>query len=269
MERLTQFETGRIYVRHAIDKNAEILNSDMHIHDRCEIFYFVSGNAEYLVEGSVYPLKPGSLLIMRPGEAHCIHVLGAEVYERYAINFPLSLLDGIDPERRLMSVFTDRTLGNDNLYEIPGMESTFSKMCRPGLTDYERDLYISAQISMLLIRIDELRAHMNSFNLSSTGTGSEVVDFVNKNLFGPITTAEIAAHFYLCESQLNRVFKKATGAPLWEYITAKRLIWAREQIAAGTPAYIAASRCGYNDYSNFYRAYRKRYNISPSVKSAI
>lgn len=269
MERLIQFETGRIYVRHAITTDAEALNSDMHIHDRCEVFYFISGNAEYLVEGNVYPLKPGSLLIMRPGEAHCIHVLGAEPYERYAINFPLSLLDGIDPERKLMSAFTDRTLGIDNLYDMPGMEAVFARMCRGGLTDYERDLYVSTQLATTLLRINELRERMNSITLQPASTGSEVVDYVNKNLLGPISTAEIAAHFYLCESQLNRVFKKATGAPLWEYITAKRLIWAREQIAAGIPAYVAASRCGFNDYSNFYRAYRKRYNISPSMQTAI
>lgn len=264
MEQLTQFETGRIYVRHAINDDAEKVNFDMHIHDRCEIFYFISGVAEYLVEGSVYPLKPGSLLIMRPGEAHCLHVSGEGSYERYAVNFPLSLLDGIDPERKLMGVFTDRALGSDNLYELPGMEGVFAKMCRTGLSNYERDLYISTQIASLLLRIEELQADPDSFSLSPAGTGSDIVDYVNKHLLGPISTAEIASHFYLCESQINRVFKKATGAPLWEYITAKRLIWAREQITGGTPAYIAASQCGFNDYSNFYRAYRKRYKISPS-----
>lgn len=264
MERLTQFETGLIYFRHAVSDDPETLNSDMHIHDRCEIFYFISGNAEYLVEGSVYKLRPGSLLIMRPGEAHCIHVLGGETYERYAINFPLSLLDGIDPERRLMEVFTQRALGSENLYEMPDIKKVFANMCRPDLTDYERNLYITAHVSSLLLRIDELRESTDIVSLQPSGTGSEVVDFVNEHLLTPITTAEIAAHFYLCESQLNRVFKKATGAPLWEYITAKRLIWAREQIIAGTPASVAATKCGYNDYSNFYRAYRKRYNSSPS-----
>lgn len=262
MEELTQFETGLIYSRHAVSDDPETFRSDMHIHDRCEIFYFISGNAEYLVEGSVYRLKPGSLLIMRPGEAHCIHVLGTETYERYAINFPLSLLDGIDPERRLTDVFTDRALGSENLYSLPGMESIFEKMCRPELTDYERNLYITAQIAPLLLQIQEMRTNTESF-IPSSGFGNDIVDFVNAHLLEPVTTEEIAEHFYLSESQLNRVFKKTTGAPLWKFITAKRLIWAREQIAAGMPAYIVATKCGYNDYSSFYRAYRKRYNSSP------
>lgn len=262
MEQLTQFETGRIYVRHAVTDNADKVAPGMHIHERCEIFYFISGRAEYLVEGSIYPLKPGNLLIMRPGEAHCIHVLGAENYERYAINFPLSLLDGIDPERRLTNIFTDRALGSENLYSLPGIGDIFAGMCRPELTDYERDLYITAQIAPILLRIEEMRTNAENL-VPFAGTGNEVVDYVNEHLLEPVTTAEIAAHFFLCESQLNRVFKKATGAPLWEYITAKRLVRARELISSGVPAYIAAARCGYNDYSNFYRAYKKRYNSSP------
>ena len=50
------------------------------MHDRCEAYLFISGNAQYLVEGSVYPLERGSLLIMRPGEAHCVRFLGETLY---------------------------------------------------------------------------------------------------------------------------------------------------------------------------------------------
>ena len=37
-----------------------------------------------------------------------------------------------------------------------------------------------------------------------------------------------------------------------------------EKISSGTPAVIAASECGFNEYSNFYRQYKKIFGISPS-----
>ena len=78
MSFLKETDSGGLYIRHAVDNSPDNNGVDLHIHDRCEVFYFVSGNAQYLVEGSVYPLERGSLLIMRPGEAHCIRFLSAE-----------------------------------------------------------------------------------------------------------------------------------------------------------------------------------------------
>ena len=87
MDMLKETDLDGLYIRHAIDSVPDSNGAAFHIHDRCELFYFVSGNAQYLVEGSVYPLKRGSLLAMRPGEAHCIRFLSGERYERYAVNF--------------------------------------------------------------------------------------------------------------------------------------------------------------------------------------
>lgn len=122
MDFLKETDRGGINIRHAIDEQPDSNGFYFHIHDRCELFYFISGNAQYLVEGSVYPLEHDSLLIMRPGEAHCTRFLSAERYERYAVNFPLSLFDSFDPERRLMKPFTDRPLGHRNHYYIPGIK---------------------------------------------------------------------------------------------------------------------------------------------------
>lgn len=80
MDFLKETDRGGINIRHAIDEQPDSNGFYFHIHDRCELFYFISGNAQYLVEGSVYPLEHDSLLIMRPGEAHCTRFLSAERY---------------------------------------------------------------------------------------------------------------------------------------------------------------------------------------------
>ncbi len=262
MDFLKESESAGLYIRHAINDTPTGSGFDFHIHDRCEVFYFLSGNARYLVEGTVYPLTKGSLLIMRPGEAHCIRFLGAERYERYAVNFPLSLFDSFDPERRLMSSFTDRPLGQNNLYFLPGLEDTFRDMCYYEGDDYGRTLLMTTKLA----DIAEMTGRRSSSKVSVEPTLPEqIVSYVNDMLCEEITVGRLAEHFFLSASQFSRLFRQATGASPWSYITAKRLIRARELLHDGVSAKKAAESCGFGDYSVFYKAYVKRYGESPSA----
>ena len=140
MELYYEHEADEIYVRHIREENADGNGYTMHIHERCEIYYFIDGNADYLVEGSEYRMKRGSLLVMRPGEVHRAKLLANGIYERYAVNFPISLFDDIDPERRLTNLYTDRPLGINNLYEKPELEYLFEQLCEDHTDEYDRRL---------------------------------------------------------------------------------------------------------------------------------
>lgn len=90
-----------------------------------------------------------------------------------------------------------------------------------------------------------------------------MVMYVNEHLFNELSVPMLAEHFYLSTSQFSRVFRKATGAAPWEYITRKRLIAAREKIQNGSSAHSASEQCGFSDYSAFYRAYVKHFGCAP------
>ena len=256
MDQLKEIDRDGLYIRHAVDDAPDNKGAAFHIHDRCEVFYFVSGNAQYLVEGSVYPLKRGSLLIMRPGEAHCIRFLSDERCERYAVNFPISLFDSIDPQRRLILPFADRPLGRHNLYYLPELEDTFSELVCCEEDAYGRTLLFTLRLADIM---DRLIRQTDSLPPPEPALSEKLVRYVNDMLFEDITVEQLSGHFFLSVSQFSRLFKEATGASPWAYITAKRLISAREQLQSGISAKKAAERCGFKDYSVFYRAYVKRF----------
>ena len=263
MDILNEFDNGGLHFRHAADDSADQAGYSFHVHDQCEIFYFISGKAQYLVEGSVYPLENGTLLIMRPGEAHCIQFLGSGRYERYAVNFPVSLFDSFDPERRLMQPFLDRPLGRGNSYQLSGLEGIFRSMAE-GKGDYETHLRLcTALLRLVCIIRDEYSGREKEAPRQQTLSES-IVAYVNGHLFGKLSIDSLAEQFFISSSQLRRVFRQSTGATLWEYVTAKRLAAARVMLSNGTPAGETALQCGFGDYSSFYRAYVKRYGESPS-----
>lgn len=265
---LNEYNCGNIYIRHAIDECPDDRYFAMHIHDRCEIYVFISGNVEYLVEGSKYPLDESSLMIMQPAEVHRPKIISSEKYERYAINFPVDICNAIDPEGRLIKAFAKRPLGKNNMFgsaeiDMNLAKKLFAQMCT-AVDDYDRQLTINTHLPMLLDMISRAYSKQGEAVSTPKSTAKRVVIYVNNHLFEDISVPKLAEHFFLSPSQFSRVFRQATGAAPWEYITKKRLTAAKEKIRNGSSAQKASESCGFGDYSSFYRAYTKHFGCAPT-----
>ncbi len=268
---LNEYSFDDIYIRHAVDEQPDDRHFTMHIHEQCEIYFFISGDVEYLVEGSRYPLDENSLMIMRPAESHKPKIIGSGRYERYAINFPVNFANSIDPEGRLTKVFTERALGKNNMFSTSEIDMTlvnrlFTEMCCDS-DDYVKQLTIRTHLLMLLDLINRAFSAKGNTEHKPQNTAERVVMYVNNHLFEDISVPSLAKHFYLSPSQFSRIFRQATGAAPWEYITKKRLTAAKEKIRNGYTAQNACEACGFNDYSAFYRAYTKHFGCSPKENS--
>ncbi len=264
---LNEYSFGEVYIRHAIDDEPDEKDFTMHIHDRCEIYFFVSGDVEYLVEGSKYPLSENSLMIMRSAEAHAPKITGGSTYERYAVNFPLDLADAIDPERRLTKAFTERPLGKNNMFspaetDMALVKKLFYEMCSDN-DDYGKRLTINTHLITLLDMINRAWAEKKRYGQKKQSTAERIVLYVNEHLTEDISVAQLAEHFYLSTSQFNRVFRQATGAAPWDYVIKKRLTIAKDLLRNGISAQDASESCGFRDYSVFYRAYIRHFGHPP------
>lgn len=265
---LQEYQYEEIYLSYALDDYPEDKHHFMHIHDRCEIFFILSGDISYLVEGSHYTLDSYDLMIMRPAEAHRAKILNSTRYERYVINLPLSFVDRIDPEGRLKQPFNERPLGKGNLYHFSESEARmilklFQDMNQK-TDEYERNLSIRTHLPLLLDMIYRKYKEQECIDSMPPSLGERIILYVNRHIFEDLSILGLASHFYLSPSQFSRVFKQATGSSPWDYITQKRLTAAKEKIRSGIPAWQAGADCGFSDYSTFYRAYKKRYGIAPS-----
>ena len=92
---------------------------------------------------------------------------------------------------------------------------------------------------------------------------SHILRYINRHLTEDLSLEKLCERFFISKSQLNRNFKKSNGSTVWEYITAKRLLLAKEMLkesARPTEVYL---KCGFNDYVTFYKAYKKYFGVSP------
>lgn len=262
--RFEHFSLHRSLSEHPVEENYP-----MHAHDGLEMFYFISGYCHYLVEGNEYSLKPGDVMIMQPSEAHHLRVMGDLPYERIVIHFYPNHFKELDKDGVFMKPFFERPLGKLNRYTEDDFDSKLYKLCFESLS-LESPLGIKLEAeSKLLVLLGELyKAYCNKKDshedtVENTDVVNQLIEYVNKNLFEQLSLNALSEKFFLSQSQLNRLFKRATGTSIWEYITIKRLIAARNRIRVGEQAGKVCISCGFKDYSSFYRMYKARFGVSP------
>lgn len=124
MSRLFEHLDSQIFCHHSCDQNPESIRFYLHAHDKLELFYFISGNVDYIVEGAVYQLTPGDIVITHSAEVHQPIIHPGAPYERISIQFDDALIRDIDSSGLLLKPFWDRSLGCSNLYSFQGRSAS-------------------------------------------------------------------------------------------------------------------------------------------------
>lgn len=97
----------------------------------------------------------------------------------------------------------------------------------------------------------------------------EILGFIHSNLAQDLSLESVASHFCMSKFNLSHLFKKFCGVSFYQYLLQQRLMVGKELILNGTGAQEASRLCGFRDYSNFYRAFLKEYEISPAALKKI
>ncbi len=237
----------------------------VHTHIFNEFYYFISGKAVFRIEGTRYPLHPGDILIMRHAESHSLEIDESEPYERLSLHFSPELIRQIDPSLYLLHAYNDRELGENNLFTPSDFSTPLCEMLSEGMMQKSENPRQQI-LAMLIPILNELSvAYENKKNspYELDAPSRRIIDYINSHLSDDLSLKHICERFYISKPQLCRIFKAATGSTVWEYITVKRLMAAQQLILSGTPPTRAAAACGFNDYSAFFRAYRRRFGVSP------
>ena len=103
--------------------------------------------------------------------------------------------------------------------------------------------------------------------IAASGAVSQIITYINENFTEKITLDDISAKFFISKHHLNKLFRKATGITVGEYVIYKRIYYARGLIQRGVRASEAAESSGFSDYSAFYKAYIKRMGHNPQSDS--
>lgn len=245
---------------------------EYHYHDFNKIIVFISGNVTYLIEGNAYRLKPWDILFVSSSELHKPVIDPCVMYERIVIWVNPGFLSNHSRDWDLFTCFS-LTNGKNNLLRLDGKILEYARTLCTKLEEACKSkefgsslLKNSIFLQLIVVLTRELLKGSRNDDIEDIIHDKyirNILDFINENLKDELTIDSLAARFYMSRYHMMHKFKQLTGYPVHSYILQKRLIKADTLIKSGIPSMQACEQCGFNDYSNFVRSYKKLFGVSP------
>lgn len=246
----------------------------LHHHDFYEIYFFLSGNVQYNIESHSYLLTPGDILLISPMELHQ-PIFGKEQrsYERIVLWINKSFLESLSPPgENLSACFDTAAPGHTNLlrpeeyvrhlltYQLEQLmlELDSGEYC----SDYCALSYL-VQVLILLNRQAKRQNKVAEAKAASDSVVYRTLSYINAHYSEDLSLDFLANQFFISKYHLSREFGRLVGTSVHRYIIQKRLVMAKQMMREGRSSTEVYQRCGFGDYSNFYRAFKAEYQISP------
>ena len=246
----------------------------LHHHDFYEIYFFVSGNVSYNIESRSYRLSPGDVLLINPQELHQpVFPPEKQHYERYVLWISESFLQQfVLPGQDMSRCFDTGLPGHTNLIRFDGVTRElltylFQQLVREQDSgEYASELCCLSLLAQLLVLVNRtaLRAGREPEpRENADSVVYRILSYISSHYSEDLSLDFLANEFFISKYHLSREFSRVVGTSVHRYIVQKRLIMARQMMAAGTSTSEVSQLCGFGDYSNFYRAFTNEYQISP------
>ena len=249
---------------------ANELNYKLHYHDFYEVVIYL-GSATFCLEGNTYELNRGDITLIGIFEPHTLVYDPQKYYERLCISInPDLLLSFCTPESNLLDVFTPSS-SKYPVFHVQGED--FGKYLAI-LEQYKtlslkhgNDMFNKALIHQILAYVYNDcydGAHSESTYSRHVATIARLVEFIDRHLAEDLSLARLASEVNYSECYICRIFKKVTNKTLNYYIIEKRIEKATYYLKSALPINQIAQLAGFNNYSHFYKIFKKTNGCSPA-----
>ena len=253
---------------------------DMHIHDCYEIYYSISGGKQFLIDNYFYDISNGDIFLINQFESHYLTQIDQQKHERIILSIDPEYLKQISTETtNLNHCFQFRGTDMPHQLHLSQEEPTrfiyFIHKLRSN-SGFGEDILDHATFLELMVFLNhafDKRCRASAEEESKVpgyhAQVDEILSYINTHISENLTLEELSAHFFLSSSYLCRIFKATTGTTINKYITAKRITISKSLLSQGYSVNEACEACGFNDYSNYLKAFTKAVGISPKRYLAV
>lgn len=249
------------------------LEFEQHYHDFNKVIIFLSGAVTYRIEGKAYRLKPWDVLFVSRGELHQAVVSPEETYERIVVWVNSKFLEEHNMDCNLLDCFALSSSSRNNLLRLGEEPAGSIKPAVFFLENAMKDEGFGARLLQnslfiqLMIYLNRLflgfRPDSSAKDIDDDERIGKIIDYINANLEQELTIEQLSVQFFLSRYYLMHKFKLQTGYTVHQYILKKRLFKSAQLIKKGAQVSETCASCGFGDYSNFERAFRKEFGLSP------
>ncbi len=243
---LKELKCDEIYFKYAKGKSV-MQGKEFHAYH--EIILILDGDIELITEKIHASIKPNTIIVIPKETYHQVIINGNEnSYLRCTLNFDDSL-------------FLQCPMSEVELYESD-YETEYLFNILKNNTSQINDIILKSVLALLTNALQKRMS--DNTDCTCPQFSRAVIEYIQENLDKKISINELARKFNISDSALQHRFKDEMKISIHKYIVKKRLIAARRLIISGYPSTLVAVKIGFDDYSGFYKQYKKMFGQSPS-----
>lgn len=241
-------------------------------HPQYEIFLLLEGDVTMLINSQRYMIKNGALVLLTSRDLHISMNNAPRTYKRITVMFDPHAIRQFNTEHtNLLDCFSIAASKQRNILylsaeQIQTVQTLADTILTNGRSDrFGDDITVLTSLLSLLIFINRLyRSHLPKIApLPLTPIIREIVDYVDSHIDEELSVQSLCHHFSYSVAYISAQFSKQMGLPLKQFIITKKIALAKQLLAESLSVTQVYERCGFGDYSNFIRTFKKTVGISP------
>ncbi|KZE79865.1 AraC family transcriptional regulator [Paenibacillus elgii] len=250
-------------------------NWPVHTHEGLEVYYFIRGDANYIIGDNIYDLSPGDMLLFRGSTIHRVNPSKDVPYVRSYVNFTESFLQEQMSENmfeKLMSLFESPSgrLIRWSLEERKEVEAYFRALHRENEREsFGYELILKALLVQLLVAIYRKAKRLHEIAPAVQPSHSQenvrrILQYVNQHFTENFSLQELSGALHLNKYYICHCFKEVTGYTINNYIISKRIEEAKKMLrTTDEPVGLISEKLGFNTAVHFSRSFKKYAGVSP------
>ena len=214
-----------------------------HIRDYYLLHFCLNGTGVLIDKFGNHTIRQGELFIIRPGETTTYLADGSTPWEYSWVAFGGELADLFNTDR--------------SVYPFP---------IEIGLSLREFSIDRETNPAIFLSLIYKLIYYLFNEKKENSSIPEKIRQYIDFNYMDNISVLTISNYFGYERSYLYRIFKNHLGVGIKEYIIKTRMEHAQILLKKGCSVGNTSLAVGYNDQTNFSKAYKKHFGESPKKK---
>ena len=250
---------------------------NLHGHPDMELLYIADGSFSMIVNSVSLEMRRGDLLIINPNDTHTGFVSTDQALAAYhVIQVSLEHLAEQRNEEigRILSLLMEEKMKFSNFISRETLEHSGMDLLLKGLISafpQQEDVSAFNQIGYLYLLFARL---MDMGMTSSTPMMiaeikkrnqfiSEMLLYFDANWDKAVTSKDAARMFSYSQEHFCKIFKDNMGKTFSRFLIELKVHKAKELLDSGMKAGDVMEQIGINNYSYFYRSFKRFYGVSP------
>lgn len=257
-----KYKDDKLKYDHSLMADHHRVGYSAHTHNFPEILFLKEGDVDFIIDGRHYRLQKNDLVIIPPLAIHEVCFESDHNYERHDIIFDETLvgfpfLQSLPAPLRVINFDNNDSIINLFKRIDYYLDQLQGDMVRIMLVNLLQEICVNVTLAAGTVESDVYT--------QTNALVCEAIAYIDGHLLELSGLEEICRELFITKSHLHHLFMKHLNITPKKYISSKRLAMAQREISFGAKPTEVYTKCGFSDYSTFYRAYKNQFGYPPSA----